>query len=286
MTGFLAATARFATGEGYAKGLRFRPRASDVIISPYAKCGTTWMQQIVHGLRTGGDMAFAEITEVVPWIELAHDLGIDLEAEQAAEPRAFKSHLRWQEVPKGARYIVVFRDPLDAFLSFFRFMEGWFFERGMISVEAFGDYVLSRPEEDSYWGHAASWWAERDREEVMLLSYERMKRDLPGVVADVARFIGVKADQARLDVATEQAGFAFMKAHAGQFDDNLVRAARDAACGLPEGGASNKVSDGKAGRGRAEVSDALRARFAERWQESLGAHHGLADYQALSEALG
>jgi hypothetical protein len=35
---------------------RFRPRPSDVIISPFAKCGTTWLQQIVHSLRTGGDM--------------------------------------------------------------------------------------------------------------------------------------------------------------------------------------------------------------------------------------
>lgn len=285
MAGFEAASAKFATHEGFARGLRFRPRPSDVIITPYSKCGTTWMQQIVHGLRTGGDMGFAEITEAVPWIEMAHDMGIDLDAEQKANPRAFKSHLRWDEVPKGGRYIVVFRDPEDAFLSLFRFMEGWFFEPGAISVEEFGAHVLSRPDDESYWGHAASWWAERDRDEVMLMSYERMKRDLPGVVADVARFIGVEADAARLELATEQAGFTFMKAHAGQFDDNLLRAARDAACGLPEDGAATKVSDGEAGHGRAEMSESLRVRFAERWQESLGGRFGLRDYAALSEAL-
>ena len=48
----------------------------------------------------------------------------------AAEPRAFKSHLPWMAVPKGARYIVSLRDPRDALVSMYRFMEGWFFEPG------------------------------------------------------------------------------------------------------------------------------------------------------------
>ena len=69
----------------------FQPRPTDVIISPFAKCGTTWLQQIVHSLRTGGDMDFEDIYEVVPWIDVALDLGIDLDADQRANPRAFKS---------------------------------------------------------------------------------------------------------------------------------------------------------------------------------------------------
>jgi membrane protein len=85
----------------------FQPRPSDIIITPYAKCGTTWLQQIAHGLRTRGSMDFNEITEVTPWIENAALLGWDLDAEQAANPRLFKSHLAWREVPKGARYIVI-----------------------------------------------------------------------------------------------------------------------------------------------------------------------------------
>jgi hypothetical protein len=37
------------------------------------KEGTIWVQQICHQLRTGGDMEFEEISQVVPWIELARD---------------------------------------------------------------------------------------------------------------------------------------------------------------------------------------------------------------------
>ena len=56
----------FATEEGRERGLAYVPDSTDVFISPYAKCGTTWMQQIVHGLRSCGDMDFSEITQVVP----------------------------------------------------------------------------------------------------------------------------------------------------------------------------------------------------------------------------
>ena len=97
--------------EGYAAGLTFTPRPTDVVIAPFAKCGTTWLQQMVHSLRTGGDVDFDDISRVVPWIETAYDLGLDLDAPQRAEPRAYKSHLAWDVVPKGARYVVAVRDP-------------------------------------------------------------------------------------------------------------------------------------------------------------------------------
>src|SRR5947208_9968598 len=105
---------RLVSEAGFAAGLGFVARPSDVIIAPFAKCGTTWLQQMVHSLRTGGDLDFDDVSRVVPWIETAQDLGLDLAAEQRGEPRAFKSHLAWDLVPKGARYIVAVRDPRDA----------------------------------------------------------------------------------------------------------------------------------------------------------------------------
>ena len=82
-----AVLGKYFSKESREQGLAFQPKSSDIIISPYAKCGTTWLQQIVHGLRTGGSMDFDEITAVTPWIEIAHDVGWDLDANQVAEPR-------------------------------------------------------------------------------------------------------------------------------------------------------------------------------------------------------
>src|SRR5262245_61701384 len=81
-------------GQGIAS---YQPRPTDVVISPFAKCGTTWLQQTFHTLRTrAGDMDYDDISRVVPWIETSVALGIDINAEQRANPRGFKSHLHYE----------------------------------------------------------------------------------------------------------------------------------------------------------------------------------------------
>jgi hypothetical protein len=282
--GYREISSRFISEEGYALGLAYRPDPTDIFISPFAKCGTTWMQQIVHGLRTGGDMAFAEITEVVPWVEMAHDLGLDLYAPQKARPHAFKSHLSWHDIPKGGRYITVLRDPVDAMVSLFRFMEGWFFETGSIALADFAEAYMARDDHRNYWHHAASWWGQRDNPDVLLLAYEHMKSDLPGTVARVAEFMGgYPAD--RVALATQQASFDFMKAHADRFDDNLVHRKRDVICGLPADSASTKVNEGQAGRGQNVVTAQIRARLYQRWAEIMNAPFGLKSYADLLDQL-
>ena len=276
----------FVSDESRRRGLGYQPRPDDIFISPYAKCGTTWMQQIVHGLRSAGSMEFDEITQAVPWLELAYDMGWDVNADQVAHPRAFKSHLRWNEIPKGGRYIVVMRDPTDAMLSLYRFLDGWRFASGAISLTEFAEYYLTRAETNCYWQHAASWWAERGRGDVLLLSFEGMKADLPDTVARVAGFMGLSGASGHIGVATQQADFAFMKRHADQFDDHLLRAARDGPCGLPADGTATKVDRGVAGHGRAEASPEIRAAFDRRWQEVMTARFGLDSYDELRRELG
>ena len=44
------------TPEGTRKGLELKLRPTDIVIAPFTKSGTTWLQQIAHTLRTRGDM--------------------------------------------------------------------------------------------------------------------------------------------------------------------------------------------------------------------------------------
>ena len=284
LAGYRRVSARYFTGEAMRRGLTFRPRPSDVFIATYAKAGTTWMQQIVHGLRTAGAMDFAEITEAVPWIEVCHDLGIDPGAEQAAWPRAFKTHLAWHDVPKGGRYIVVFRDPRAVAVSLYRFMSGWMFEPGSITLATFLRQEFAAPRDgDDYWRNTLSWWQAREREDVLPLIYEQMDARLPQVVARVARFIGLQPPPQVLEVATRQARFDFMKAHAERFDDNLLRRHRDRAVGLPADGESNKVASSRSGEER--LDDDLLRLLARCWQDGIARHGGPADYAALCRTV-
>ena len=60
----------------------------------------------MHGLRSNGSMDFDEISLVIPMIEMAHDYGYtNLDTDQVAKPRMYKSHLWYPHCPKGAQYI-------------------------------------------------------------------------------------------------------------------------------------------------------------------------------------
>ena len=131
---FQAIMGLMGTPEGLALGLDLTLLPTDVVISPFGKSGTTWLQQMCHTLRTRGDMDFEDISAVAPWIETSTDLGLDLNAPQKAHPRLFKSHLGADKIPKGGRYINSCRDPKDALYSMYKFMEGWFLEPGAVSL--------------------------------------------------------------------------------------------------------------------------------------------------------
>ena len=276
----------FVTKESIERGLAFQPRPTDVIVTPYSKSGTTWVQQIVHGLRTRGAMDFREITQVVPWIELASDLGIDLDQPQVAEPRAFKSHLGWDQVPKGGRYINVVRDPKDVVVSMYHFMNGWYFETGAISLTQFAweEFMRNRGPH-GYWSHLRSWWPHRNDPDVLFMCYEDMKQDLPGTVRRIAAFIGCALDAALFDIVVRQSSVDFMREHTHQFDDNLLREARDEACGLPPGGDSSKVRTGNVGDHAQELSQNVIDELDVIWREEIEAQLGFVSYAALRAAL-
>ena len=277
--------AHFVSSDGLAYARAFRPRADDVIVATYPKAGTTWMQQIVHGLRSGGDMDFEEISAVVPWIELAHDMGIDLEAPQKAAPRAFKTHWNGTQMPAEGRYIVVIRDPRDTMVSFHRFMEGWFLEPGAVSADDFAAYLIARDHPGgSYWSHLRSWWARRRDGNVLMLAYEDLIADLPREVRRVAAFIGC-SDADAIAVATRQARFDFMKAHERHFDDHLTAEARNTACGLPPDARSSKVKAGRTGGHAGALGTVMLDRLDAIWKREIAEPLGFSDYAALRGAL-
>ena len=285
ISGLRERAARLISPEGFAKGLAFRPRTNDVFIATFPKCGTTLLQQIVHGLRTKGDMDFVEITEVIPWIELAHDMDLDPEDEQKADPRAYKTHLAWDLVPKGGRYIYVIRDPLAVVVSFYHFFEGWYFETGSIDFESFAlEFVLPGTQSRRYWEHLASWWPQRSSERVLFLCYEDIVRNLRGSVERVASFIGLDTDAERIDIASRQADIEFMAGYPTLWDDNLLRAKRNEACGIPADSATTKVR-GPSNKQTTEMTPAVKEAWDLCWSEIVEPATGHASYGELRRAI-
>eukprot|EP00045_Choanoeca_perplexa_P010333 m.104366 g.104366 ORF g.104366 m.104366 type:complete len:315 (-) comp15239_c0_seq1:1414-2358(-) len=281
------------TEEGRRKGLSFVPKDSDIFVVTTPKAGTTWMQQICHQLRTAGSMDFDEISEVTPWIELAHDLDQDLNATQVAEPRVFKTHCWYDHVPKGGKYIVVVRNPVDVAYSFFKFFRGWYFQPGEVDLRSFlNEFWLSRGtpasemQNASYHHHLLSWYSHRHDPNVLWVFFEDMKQDLASTVKRVDAFLGLDSNESTLALATEQSSFAFMKAHESQFDEHITKMKRNPACGLPvdAGMHGSKVNSGRTGAAKEAMPEDVHQAITAKWQ-LVEAETGYATYEAMREGL-
>ena len=288
---FGAILAPIFTPDGLQQGLDLQLRPTDVVVAPYGKSGTTWLQQIAHTLRTRGDMDFDDISRVCPWIETSTSLGLDLDAEQKADPRVFKSHLDAQRVPKGGRYIIACRNPSDAAYSMYKFMEGWTLEPGTVSAEEFIRATFIAPGSapgssgGDYWTHLASWWARRNDPDVLFMAYEHMTGDLTGTICKVASFMGIELDDELLAITEEHASLAFMQRHKDRFDDRIIRELSVEAAGLPADSDSSKVRSGQVGHAREQLDPQVIAELDDVWRIRITGQLGFADYPAMIAAL-
>ncbi len=180
--------------ENFASALEYLAEPGDVFVSAYPKCGTTWTQNIVHLLLHDGVPLGAgdKLTELFPHLE---EVGRQF-VESLAPPRCIKTHLPFAMTPyhADARYIYVARNPFDCAVSFFHHTRGFpkhydfaagtfpdFFECFLAGEVDFGDYF----------DNLTSWYARRNDDNVLFLTYEAMKRDARASIAEIGTFLGV-----------------------------------------------------------------------------------------------
>ena len=282
------------TDEGWLKGQTFQPRTTDIVVVGNLKSGTTWMQQIIHQLSTGGDMDFRDISKVVQVLEFAHDRHMDLEAEQKGFQRCFKTHFWYPRCPKGGKYIWCVREPCACAYSYFKMFEGWLFQPGEVSVEDFiRDIWLPQGEPKkltdyaSYFHHLASWWPHRNDPNVLLVFYEDLKECYESCVRSVAEFMGIK-DEGSIQVALERGTFEFMKQHSDKFGMFITHIY----CGsirvaVPEtavGMGKSRVRTGSATEGLEMLSAEVRSEIQKKWEAVVTPVTGCATYSELRAA--
>ena len=202
-------------------------RPDDIWIVTFPRCGTTWTQQIVRLIINRGKEDGLKIVDAIPWVESFANIpsiGMNyrIDVDKMASPRAFKSHLPYELMPCGlpsstpGKYIYVARNPRDVAVSYFHHERAilfyplceWddYFERFLKGDVDFGDYF----------DHVLSWWAHKDDDNVLFLKYEDMKKDLPSVVATIAKFIGQDISKELVEEIAQRTTFENMK------KDNLV----------------------------------------------------------------
>jgi len=203
---------------GFASGLAYRPAGSDVFVASYPKCGTTWMQYVVYLLMNEARPlpAGRKLEEFFPHLE---EVGAETVAA-LPERRMIKTHLPFGMTPfhSDARYVYVARNPFDCAVSFYHHTRGFVhhydFAEGTFD-DFFECFIRGEVDFGDYFDHLSSWYAQRNAPNVLFVTYERMKREIERVIAEVAEFIGEPAastarDPAKVAVIREESSFARM----------------------------------------------------------------------------
>lgn len=288
---------RMSTAKSIELGRSFVPRSTDVFIVTYPKCGTTWVTQICHSLRSKGDVSFGEICEVVPWDVLAFDCQQDLNAEQVFNPRLFKSHEPYELVAKNvkdaAKYIHVARDPYDAFVSFYHFLPNYMaIPDGDISMEEFCDSIFAGvSNHGQIWNFYVSWWKAMDALEgrVLWVFYEDLKEDLPREIKRIAEFMEIPLSDDLLATVAHQSSFTFMSENHQKFDDHFVFQHCKERMGIVDDPSFKRTGKVRKGGGRvggkSSLPDRVKQRLADKWASIVATEIKFTSYEALKQGV-
>ncbi|XP_041819067.1 sulfotransferase 2B1-like [Chelmon rostratus] len=196
----------------------FSFRSDDIIIVTYPKSGTTWMQEIVPLIMSGGDPASVETLpnwQRVPWLEL--DLSSTLNLEQRPSPRMLATHCTYNIMPPSffkakPKVIYVTRNPKDVFTSSFHYygMASYLVNPGP-QREFLHKFLEGKVNFGSWFDHVKSWLNAEDKERIMYISYEEMIMDLKDSVSRIAQFLEKTLDAEVMEKIAELCLFKNMK---------------------------------------------------------------------------
>jgi aryl sulfotransferase len=252
----------------------FQRRPDDIVIGTPAKSGTTWMQGIVAAiLWPAGDAPGAPF-ELGVWIDRRRSPDQDVRADLAAQHhrRFIKTHVPADAIPfdDACSYITVHRDPRDVTISWANHRATWRAdlvaqldelaagEPGVTPLDPEWDGDIDRlidelVAEFDLGAVLNTWWALRDRPNILFVHFNDLLRDLEGECRRIASFLGQRVSEQEWPGVVERC----------TIDEMRTVGRRSAGLDFVfEGGADSFFNRGTNGRWRGVLTDAHLDRLA------------------------
>jgi aryl sulfotransferase len=259
-------------------------RDDDIVITTYAKSGTTWMQQIIAQLLYKGEEGL-EVAEMSPWMDLrVPPKDVKLPLVEAQQHRRFvKTHLPVDALvfSEKAKYIYIGRDGRDVLWSLFNHHstanDSWYealndtpgrvgppIERPTSSISEYFHEWLNN---DGYpwwpfWENVRSWWEIRQLPNVHFVHFANLKNNMPQEIRRIAAFLEIPIDESKWESILLHCSFDYMKANASK-SVPLGGAFWD-------GGAETFIHKGENGRWRDTLREAEIQQYEQRAERELG----------------
>ncbi|GBM43387.1 Sulfotransferase family cytosolic 1B member 1 [Araneus ventricosus] len=177
--------------ENIEAAIDYQPQDGDVIIASYPKTGTTWLQYIVLQILSKGS-SFPSFNDVMfkeaPFLEMSGTAPI----EALKKPRVYKHHLPYNMVKKNekAKCVYIYRNPEDTLVSFYHHTRNVTFNSDMDFNQYVEDFMSANVPYGSYFEHVKSYLAHKDDNNLLILTYEGLHRNMKEEILRIAKFLG------------------------------------------------------------------------------------------------
>uniref|UniRef100_A0A8C0H5S8 Sulfotransferase n=1 Tax=Chelonoidis abingdonii TaxID=106734 RepID=A0A8C0H5S8_CHEAB len=190
-------------------------RQDNVFLAAYPKCSDLW-ENWIH--LTSFHLKYYKLSASLSYGYYGSLLSLALlqKIKNAPSPRLFSTHLHYDDIPKAVfenkvKVLVVFRNPKDVAVSYYHFYNK---NPGLPNVsswdEFFQKFMSGEVMWSSYFDHALSWNKHMDEQNIMIITYEEMKENLPGGVKKIAEFLGFSLPEEKIQSIIENATFKSM----------------------------------------------------------------------------
>ncbi|KAM7286228.1 putative sulfotransferase [Ixodes scapularis] len=211
------------------EALSYMPRNGDIVMVSHLKCGNNWLEQIMQLILYKGQSAktMSEFHQRTPYLELVGTSQL----EAMPPPRFYKTHFPYelQPINSEAKYVYITRNPLDVCVSFYHYtclMPIYKFDGGAFD-DFFELFVTGQTDHGDIIDHLVSWYKHKDDNNVLILTYEDLKRDFRNTVLRLAFFLGeeyarsLERDEELYQGIVEQSSISFMSKFLFLKDDKL-----------------------------------------------------------------
>lgn len=187
-------------------------------LASYPKSGNTWLRFLLYAYLFGDIRTSGDINRKIPGIHRQPTAKPD-EGESLFIKTHFLLGERHPHLPLTERAVYIKRHPKDILLSGLNYhrMTGALPENQ--TDEQYARIFIARGADPIWIAHGfGTWdqhltsWTTTDRFPVHVTTYERLKSDAAGELAQVLRFIGHEPDDARIEAAVKAAHFDQLRA--------------------------------------------------------------------------
>ncbi|XP_070581546.1 sulfotransferase 1 family member D1-like [Ptychodera flava] len=189
----------------------FQWRNGDVVVSGFPKSGTTWLCYLLRNMADFGIIYSGGRSEalILDWFLMDTHIRTDLRGQvtrqlqegqlEIVSPRLIKTHLALPIFPleqaktKSVKVIHISRNPKDVAASSYHFYQSLFGGFYASSWEKTVDTFLSGRMLYGPWlQHVVQWKKLGPKDNVLQVTYEEMKTDLPLVIHKIGQFLSIQ----------------------------------------------------------------------------------------------